>query len=182
MLTHFVPYYNERVLSLILENFMLFHMSIAAHDPQHVAQVIAELWGCDALAFPPVSDNGWIVLANDQRCTAMEVYPIDTVLREAEGDADAYGEATGLVGFTATHAAIGSSLSQEQIFGIAAREGWTAKYRMRGRMFGVIEMWIEGRQMIEVLTPDMQAEYMSTMSAENWRAMLNSAAASAALA
>ena len=53
---------------------------------------------------------------------------------------------------------------------------------MRGGMFGVIEIWIEGRQMIEVLTPDMQAEYVSTMSAENWRAMLDSAAASAALA
>jgi hypothetical protein len=161
---------------------MLFHMSIAAHDPQHVARVIAEFWGGEALSFPPVSDNGWIVLANDARGTGLEVYPIDTVLREADGDADAYGEATGLAGFTATHAAIGSSLTQEQIFGIAAREGWSAKYRMRGGMFGVIEMWIEGRQMIEVLTPDMQAEYMSAMSAANWRSMLNSAAASAALA
>jgi hypothetical protein len=161
---------------------MLFHISIAAHDPKHVAEVIAEFWGAKALAFPPVSDNGWIVLADDERRTAVEVYPIDTVLREAEGDADAYGEATGLVGFTATHAAIGSSLTQEQILAIAAREGWPAKYRKRGGMFGVIEMWIEGRQMIEVLTPGMQAEYMSTMTAGNWRAMLDGVGAAAALA
>lgn len=39
-----------------------------------------------------------------------------------------------------------------------------------------------GRQMIEVLTPEMQSEYKATMSAENWRAMLDSFAASAALA
>lgn len=161
---------------------MLFHMSIAAHDPQHVARVIAEFWGGEALAFPPVSDNGWIVLANDARGTGLEVYPVDTVLREADGDADAYGEATGLVGFTATHAAIGSSLTQEQVMEIAVREGWPAKYRKRGGMFGVVEIWIEGRQMIEVLTPEMQAEYMSTMSAANWRAMLESVGASAALA
>lgn len=160
---------------------MLFHMSIAAHDPQHVAEVVAEFWGGEALAFPPVSENGWIVLADDERCTALEVYPIDTVLREADGDADAYGEASGLVGFTATHAAIGTVLTQGQVMAIAVREGWPAKYRKRGDMFGVIEIWIEGRQMIEVLTPEMQSEYRATMSAANWRAMLDSAGAAAAL-
>ncbi len=161
---------------------MLFHVSIAAHDPRHVAEVLAELWAGDALYFPPVSDNGWIVLAGDERRTALEVYPIDTVLREADGDADAYGEATGCEPFTATHAAIGTSLDQAQVLAIAAREGWPAKYRKRGGMFGVVEIWIEGRQMIEVLTPEMQDEYRATMSADNWRAMLRSFGAAASLA
>jgi hypothetical protein len=161
---------------------MLFHVSIAAHEPQHVAAVIAELWGGEAFFFPPVADNSWIVLAGDERRTALEVYPIDTVLREADGDADAYGDATGTVAYTATHAAIGTALSREQVLAIAEREGWPAKYRKRGGMFGVIELWIEGRQMMEVLTADMQAEYVASMSADNWRAMLTAAAASAALA
>lgn len=156
---------------------MLFHVSIAAHDPQRVAGVIAELWGGEALFFPPVSDNGWIVLAGDERRTALEIYPIDIVLREAEGDADAYGEATNEVRYTATHAAIGTELSQAEITAIAAREGWPAKYRSRGGMFGVIEMWIEGRQMIEVLTREMQAEYKASMSVDNWRGMLASSVA-----
>ncbi len=145
---------------------MLFHVSIAAHQPHHVAEVIAELWGGSAHRFPPVSDNGWIVLAGDERGTAMEVYPVDVVLREAEGDADAYGEATGIAGFTATHAAIATRLDQAQVMAIAEREGWPAKYRLRGGMFGVIEMWIEGRQMMEVLTPEMQAEYLESMTVE----------------
>ncbi|MBW6528956.1 hypothetical protein KZ813_19120 [Sphingomonas sp. RHCKR7] len=161
---------------------MLFHVSIAAHDPRHVAEVLAELWAGDALFFPPVSDNGWIVLARDEHRSALEVYPIDTVLREAEGDADAVGEATGREPFTATHAAIGTSLSQQEVMSIAAREGWPAKYRKRGGMFGVVEIWIEGRQMIEVLTPEMQDEYKATMSADNWRAMLRSFGAAASLA
>jgi hypothetical protein len=161
---------------------MLFHMSIAAHQPRHVAQVIAELWGGDALFFPPVSGDGWIVLAGDERRTALEVYPIDTVLREAEGDADAYGEATGQVSYTASHAAIGTTLSQDEVMTIARREGWPAKYRKRGGMFGVIEMWIEGRQMMEVLTPEMQAEYQASMSTENWRAVLSAGPVAAVLA
>lgn len=153
---------------------MIFHFSIAAHQPRHVAAVLAELWEGDALFFPPVSNDAWIVLAPDERRSAVEVYPIGTVLRECEGDADARGEASGQIGYTATHAAIATSLSQEQVLAIAAREGWPAKYRKRGGMFGVIELWIEGRQMMEILTRDMQAEYLDSMSAANWRAMLSS--------
>jgi len=142
---------------------MLFHMSIAADDPKHVAGVIAELWQGHARRFPPVSDNGWIALAGDARGTAIEVYPQGTVLRESDGDVDAHGEGTGSDRFTPTHGAIATELEQERVLAIAEREGWPAKYRKRGGMFGVIELWIEGRQMMEVLTPEMQAEYLSAM-------------------
>ena len=151
---------------------MLFHMSIAAADPARVAGVIAELWGGEALPFPPVSDDGWIVLAGDDRGTAMEVYPLDTVLRETPGDADAHGAVAPACGLTPTHAAIGTALSPGEVMAIAAREGWPAKYRKRGGMFGVVEMWINGRQMVEVLTPEMQVEYRATMTIAGWKAML----------
>jgi hypothetical protein len=151
---------------------MLFHLSIAAKNPRHVAGFIAELWGGEALPFPPVSDDGWIALAGDARGTAVEVYPADVVLRETEGDADAHGEASGDGGFTATHAAIATELDQAQVMAMAKREGWPAKYRKRGGVFGVIELWIEGRQMVEVLTPPMQAEYLGAMSIDNWKRML----------
>jgi hypothetical protein len=148
---------------------MLFHVSIAAQDPQHVAEVVAELWGGEAFPFPPVAPGSWIAVAGDERGTSMEVYPVDVVLRESEGDADGYGESTGVVAFTATHAAIATALDREAVLAIAAREGWPAKYRKRGGFFGVIEMWIEGRQMVEVLTPEMQREYLGFMGLESWR-------------
>src|SRR5437868_12664018 len=107
---------------------MLFHMSIAAEDPQHVAGVIAEFWKGQARPFPPVSDNGWIALAGDARGSAIEVYPQGTVLRESDGDVDAHGEASGSDRFTATHAAIATALDQERVLAIASREGWPAKY------------------------------------------------------
>jgi hypothetical protein len=151
---------------------MLFHMSIAAHAPRHVAEVIAELWGGEAFYFPPVTEGSWIAFAGDARRTALEVYPIDTVLRPGEGDADAVGERTGQIQLTATHGAIATDLDPDAVMAIALREGWPAKYRKRGGVFGVIELWIEGRQMMEILTPEMQAEYRSSMSSDNWRAML----------
>jgi len=68
--------------------------------------------------------------------------------------------------------AIATALDEAAVFAIAEREGWPAKYRRRGGVFGVIELWIEGRQMLEVLTPEMQAEYRSAVTIENWRRML----------
>jgi hypothetical protein len=151
-----VPFSRANVV-LEKEAEMLFHMSIAAKNPQHVAAVIAELWGGEALPFPPVAEGSWIAMAGDERATAIEVYPSGVVLRESEGDADAHGVQTSGPPFTPTHAAIATGFSQERIFELARREGWPAKYRRRGGVFGVIEMWIEGAQMVEVLTPEMQA-------------------------
>lgn len=145
---------------------MLFHMSIAAEDPQHVASVIAELWRGQARRFPPIVDNSWMALAGDDRGTLVEVYPLGTVLRETDGDADAHGEPSDKGRFSATHGAIATPLDREAVLAIASREGWPAKYRKRGGMFGVIELWIEGHQMMEVLTPEMQAEYLATIG---WR-------------
>jgi len=144
---------------------MLFHMSIDADDPERVASVIAEFWGGSVRPFPPISDNAWMALANDDRGTCLEVYPRGVVLRETPGDADAHGEAAGADAYTATHGAIATDLDQDRVLAIAEREGWPAKYRKRGGMFGVIELWIEGRQMMEVLTPQMQAEYLQAMAA-----------------
>jgi hypothetical protein len=143
---------------------MLFHMSIAAHDPRRVAEVIAELWDGQAKPFPPISDGSWIALAGDERGTAIEVYPLGTVLRETDGDADAHGETGPMEEFTPTHGAIATKFSTDAILALARREGWPAKYRNRGGLFGVIELWIEGRLMMEVLTPSMQAEYTTAMA------------------
>jgi hypothetical protein len=143
---------------------MLFHMSIAAENPKHVASVIAELWKGEARRFPPISNDGWIALAQDARGTAIEVYPHGTLLRETPGDADAHGDLGATDRFTPTHAAIATPLELDEVFAIAKRENWPAKYRKRGGLFGVVELWVEGRQMIEVLTPAMQAEYLATMA------------------
>jgi hypothetical protein len=73
---------------------------------------------------------------------------------------------------TPTHAAIATPLSQDEVYAIARREGWTVKYRKRGNIFGVIELWIEDAVLLEVLTAEMQAEYLAAVTPGNWKAML----------
>jgi hypothetical protein len=155
---------------------MLFHLSIDAKDPSRVASVIAELWGGEALPFPAVYPGSWVALAGDDRGTMIEVYPAGVELSPGDGDADAVGTVNGAAPRrTPTHAAIATSMTSDEVFSLAAREGWLAKYRRRGGIFGVIEFWVEDSTMIEVLTPEMQAEYVGAISIENWRAMLSGA-------
>jgi hypothetical protein len=153
---------------------MLFHVSIDADDPRHVAEVIAELWGGVATPFPPVIEGSWIALAGDDRNTAIEVYPRGTELVEGEGDADAIGRIGAQNRRSATHFAMASNLGFDAIKAIGDREGWPVKYRKRGGAFGVIELWIEGARMIEVLTPEMQAEYLGAFTVESWQAFVAS--------
>jgi len=157
---------------------MIFHLSIDARDPQHVATVIAELFGGgQAVPFPPVAKGSWVALALDERNTTVEVYPRGTVLQPVEGDADGVGlpdPARGTDFGVATHFAMATPLSQDQVLAIAQREGWAAKYRKRGGFFGVIEMWIEGDRMVEVLTAEMQAEYVAALSPGNVKQLMAS--------
>lgn len=140
---------------------MLFHLSIDANNPKHVAEVFAEIWHGQAVPFPPVATGSWMALAMDDRNTLIEVYPRGTELAEREGDADAMGVQAVPGAGSATHMAIATKLSMAEVMAIAAREGWPAKYRKRGGAFGVIEMWVEGWRMVEVLTPEMQQEYLA---------------------
>ena len=55
---------------------------------------------------------------------------------------------------------------------ICDRYGCAAKYRSRGGVFGVIEIFAEDCQMIEVLTDEMQREYIGAVTIENWKMML----------
>lgn len=151
---------------------MLFHLSIDARDPQRVASVLAELFGSGvAMPFPPVGDGSWVAMAGDDRNTLVEVYPRGSLLVEVEGDADPIAVDGGVVR-SSTHFAMATALDQGEVMAIARREGWPAKYRKRGGVFGVIEIWIEGDRMIEVLTAEMQQEYLAAMTVSNWRGFL----------
>lgn len=149
---------------------MLFHLSIEADDPARVAHVLAELWGGEAYPFPSVAPGSWMAFAPADDGTMIEVYPRGTRLAEAEGGAAGIPRA--VERGTATHFAISTPHSAERVHAIAAREGWPVQDCRRGAAFGVIELWIEGCQMVELLTEEMQAEYRAAVTIEGWRAML----------
>jgi hypothetical protein len=147
---------------------MIFHISIAAKDPKRVASVIAELWRGEAMEFLPAGNGSWIALAPDERNTAIEVYPLGKLLSfRTPSSMAADPDPTG-AGLSATHVALATHMSSDEVFAIGEREGWFTRPMYRKMGFRVIELWVEDRVMLEVLTPDMQAEYLETTKIPRW--------------
>ncbi len=152
---------------------MLFHLSTDADDPQRVATVLAELMGGKATPFPPVANGSWVAHAGDDRNTLIEVYPHGTLLVEGPDGV------VGLPGPTrrrsAVHFAVATPLTEDQVHAIARREGWPVETHCRGGAFRVIEVWLEDSRLVEVLTPEMQQEYLDSVRLDRWEAMLEQA-------
>jgi hypothetical protein len=151
---------------------MLFHVSIEADDPRRVASVLAEIFGGAAAPFPPVAEGSWVALAGDDRGTMIEVYPRGTELHIGEGKAGAFGTPGSRRRHAGVHLAMATECDVQRVFAIAGREQWPVKVCSRGGKFDVIEVWVEGCQMVEVLTPEMQRDYLESITIENWNRML----------
>jgi hypothetical protein len=140
---------------------MIHHISIAAQNPQHVAQVLAEVIQGKAVSFPP-HPGSYVVVALDEVGTAIEVYPSGLELHPGtEKQSCQFEQNPSASHFTATHAAVSVSASQTEIEKIGAREGWRVVRCNRDSIFDVMEFWVENSLMIEFLTPEMAGQYLA---------------------
>ncbi|MFN5156007.1 MAG: hypothetical protein ACK5Y7_02935 [Betaproteobacteria bacterium] len=142
---------------------MIHHLSIPARDTRHVAEVLVELFGGTLTSFGPYRDS-FIAWAGDAHGTAIEVYPLGTEMLPDHG----LGQARFRAGqpaspHVATHAAVSVDRSRAEILALARREGWRAIELPRGTNH-VIEFWIENAVMLELMTPDMAADYVRAMA------------------
>jgi hypothetical protein len=137
---------------------MIHHISVSAQNPQHVAQVLAEIFKGQAVPFPP-APGSYMVVAMDEHGTAVEVLPAGSEIMPGSGPC-VFAKNPMASEFTATHAAISVSASQSEIESIGAREGWRVVRCDRDSFFDVIEFWVENRLMIELLTPEMKSKYL----------------------
>ena len=141
---------------------MIHHLSIPATDTRHVAGVLVELFDGVLTGFGPYRDS-WIAWAADEWGTAIEVYPAGTEMFPPEGPGQAHFRHDPTAsGFTATHATVSVCRSADEILALGAREGWRAVRLSRGP-HDVIEFWIENRVMLELMTPEMTADYLAAV-------------------
>jgi hypothetical protein len=142
---------------------MIHHVSIPARNPQHVAEVLAEVMGGKAVPFGPL-EGAFMAIAGDGG-SMVEIYPDRATLDiPANDDQVVFGENAAPPQTWPFHMLLSVSRSRQEVEAIGAREGWRAKTFGRGMkghdpFFHVIEFWVENRLMIEVAPPDMAAEY-----------------------
>jgi hypothetical protein len=148
---------------------MLYHASIPADDPERVARVIAELWRGRVLPFPPFP-GAFMAWSGDERRTVVDVYPRG---REHVPAPVEFGVRTNLAPseHSESHLALGVTLSADEVLAIATRESWLAQPSDRGGLFTVIELWVENKFLLELLTPQEQRRYTKNMTIENLRAL-----------
>lgn len=152
---------------------MIFHASIPADNPEHVARVIAELWQGEAVPFPPIPGT-WMAFAFDERGSEIEVSPRSLAYVPGETDL-AYRDQPETPRHCSSHLLIASRLTAEEILAIGEREGWTARRCRRGGPdemgFDLIEFWVENAYMLEVATAEWQSQYLNFMTGQPARRM-----------
>ena len=154
---------------------MLFHASFPARDPRRAAEAVARLWGGRSFPFP-VFEGSFIAIEGDRFGSAIEFCPSGQVL--VPGDTEAEAEKQRPAGPSETHLAISTKLNEAAVHALAEENGWPARTCWRGEnLFRVIEVWIDGTFLIEVLTEDMQKEYTAFMTPARYADFLEAMAA-----
>jgi hypothetical protein len=143
---------------------MIHHISIAAHRPQHVSQVLAEILQGHSVPFPGYL-NSYVALALDAQGTMIEVHPFGNAFFPGSEADKSVQLQTHLAAsnHTAIHAAISVPISTAQIQEIADREGWRMVYCNRHDYFDVIEFWVENQLLLEFLPPEIVDRYLAFM-------------------
>jgi hypothetical protein len=145
---------------------VIFHAALPADRPEHAARALARILGGEAMPFPP-GPGSWMAWSADGR-TELELLPRGLQFVRGAHEVDLL-PASAPTRNSDWHVAVGAAVSADEILRIAAEAGWPARVCHRGDFFRVVEVWVDGDTMLEILDPDMQAEYRKSMTPSNWR-------------
>lgn len=148
---------------------MIHHVSIPARDPLRVARALAAFWQSEALPFP-MYENSYIVFSGDDGAAAIEVYPAGQVLMPSTPELPALVSGAAPA-HSAFHAALAVPLDEPAIHALCAEQGWRCQTGPRGPFFQVVEVWVENDTLLELLTPEMAAQYRAFATPANWKSV-----------
>lgn len=157
---------------------MIHHISICAAQPRRTAEALACLWRTEALPFPMYADS-YIVFAGDDQGSSIEIYPAGRALTPSSPELPAMVE-SGPPAPSGFHAAISVPVDEAAIAAVCDGVGWSWQKGPRGPFFHVVEVWVEGHTLLELLTPEMAAEYRAFATVDNWKAAFGSLPAQSA--
>lgn len=159
---------------------MIAHVSLPADDTAKVARVLAEMMEGTAVPFPPGGPGAWMAWSEDE-IVEIEVIPRGACMQPAKGGGNwrAPDDGSRPSRLSESHLALCVDRPAADIVRLAEAAGWPASICDRGGFFHVVEVWIEGAYLVEVLDPDFTAAYKASMSVANWRNVFGPALAGA---
>jgi hypothetical protein len=143
---------------------MIHHISLTAKNTHQVASVLAEIVGGQIIPAPPNFPLGSLFLVTgDEHGTLFELLPFGAEMRPDDIQAGFHTDVMPNSNFVAAHVYVSVPTDAETILRIGAREGWLTRVCDRGP-FNLIELWVENRQLIELATPEMKAQYVGFLT------------------
>lgn len=153
----------------------LIHASIPADDPETVAEVLAEMMGGEALPFPPAGPHGRMAWSGDGSIS-LEIVPRGNLIHRG-AEEGSWIPVDNSQRLSEVHLAIGVDRAASEIIAIAEKAGWPARTCARGGgFFELVEVWVEGVFMLEMLDPAQTAHYERVATVENLKSYLGQAA------
>lgn len=166
---------------------MIAHFSIPARDPRRTAELFGRLIDGAVMPFPVV-EGAWVAIARDGSGVGVEVVPAATSHHMGEGEPGEArlgpfvmpwetqirpdGDPEAGSGF---HVAITSPLSADEIIALVQAENWRAVHCERGGVFDLVEVWVDNRNLVEVLPPGGTRRYLEFYTPEVAGQMFNHA-------
>lgn len=146
---------------------MLFHISFCARNPPRVAGALAKLLGATVVRAPspPFNEGALFVCCGDDRGTMISLEPWGVAYEPGPNHMTGMPHGQPTPEHNAFHALFMAAVSKERVLEIAAEEGWPAAQVPNGP-FDVINVWIEGTQLVEFTTPELYPAYKATFDAE----------------
>lgn len=143
---------------------MIHHISIEADDPMKVATVLAALMGGKAREGFPF-EHSCAAFSGDQHGTMIECWQRGKVVAIPDAGPGTFEirQSASLQDHQSFHTALSVPLDDDEIMAIADEAGWETAVRGNGA-FSVVEVWIENRLLLEVLSPTQADNYLRAMT------------------
>lgn len=137
---------------------MIHHASFGAHDPAHVALLLAELTGATPVRAPspPFPYGSWFVVMGDDKGSMLEILPSTSVLTP-DAPLGVRQRSSGVQPGSA-HVLVRAAVDAATIAAAAKAEGWPVQEVETG-LFRVMKFWVDGVTLIEFLTEPEAARY-----------------------
>ena len=149
---------------------MIAHASIPADDTGKTAMVLADLLQGEATPFPPAGPNGWKIWAGDGDID-LEVVPRGATIHRDADQANWRAEKA-VSRLSEVHLAVCVNRPEREIIAIAEKAGWPARHCVRGGIFSLVEVWIDGCFLIEFLDPTQTRDYKDRVNVRTWKKKL----------
>jgi len=175
---------------------MIAHISVPSETPKETALFFAAIMDGVAFDFPVVAGAA-IAVARDGSGSAVEVYPPRMMHHPGTGQVEQTASPRGPATMpwedqiypdavddraSSFHLAIETKLTRAEVISRASTLGWRALYCDRAGVFGVVEVWIDNRYLVEVLPPEESVRYRNFMNPQGCAAMFGAGILGAGIA